>query len=179
MTKMELLSFNSLCHVVGVPQRNIGNWIEEFTIYIPKKQQRDGMYYFPEAIDILRFIKKCKDRNYEKSEIMKMLAKKSFPIRVENTVENVQNRVDQGEYRDNILTVMQTIGKTVSNVATQKETIQAIQEQQTKQKKRIKIIEEQAKEIEQLKQEIEALKQQLSTEKPYVMKKYTLAKLFE
>src|SRR5699024_2442617 len=164
---MELLSFNSLCHIVGVSQQTVGKWIEEFTIYIPKKQRRDGVYYFPEAIDILRFIKKCKYQNYEKSEIMKMLAKKSFPIRVENTIENIQNRVDQMEYRDNVLTVMQTIGKTVSNVATQNETIQAIQEQQTKQKKRIKIIEEQAKEIEQLKQEIEALKQQLGMEKPY------------
>src|SRR5699024_4177302 len=143
---MELLRFNSMCHVVGVPQRNVGNWIEQFTIYISRRQQRDEMYYFPDAIDIIRLMKKCKDGNYEKSEIVKMLAKKSFPIRVVNTVENVQNRVDQGEYRDNILTVMQTIGKTVSNVATQKETIQAIQEQQTKQKKRIKLIEEQAKE---------------------------------
>lgn len=179
VTKMELLHFNRLCHIVGVPQRTAGNWLEEFTIYIPKKQQQDGIYYLPEAIDILRFIKKCKYQNYEKSEIMKQLAKKSFPIRVENTMEDVHKTVEQGEYRDNILTVMQTIGKTVSNVATQNETIQTIQEQQTKQKKRIKIIEEQAAEIAQLKQEIEALKQQFSTAKAYEVKKYTLAKLFE
>lgn len=175
---MELVSFNGLCHIVGVPQRTARNWLEEFKIYIPKKQQQDGIYYLPEAIDILRFIKKCKYQNYEKSEIMKLLEKKSFPIRVENTVD-AQKTVGQGEYRDNILTVMQTIGKTVSNVATQKKTIQAIQEQQTKQKRRIKIIEEQAEEIEQLKQEIEALKQQFSTAKAYEVEKYTLAKLFE
>src|SRR5699024_9506571 len=124
---MELLSFNSLCHVVGVPQRDVGNWIEEFTIYIPRKQQRDGMYYFPEAFDILRFIKKCKDRNYEKREIMKMLTKKRLHNRGVNTVKHDKNRVDQGQHRDNSLTVLQTIGKTVSKVAAQKETIQPIQ----------------------------------------------------
>lgn len=166
---MELLSFNRLCQTVGISQTTAENWIEEFTIYIPKTKQHDGMYYLPEAIDILRFIKKCKYQNYEQNKIMEMLGKRSFPIRVEDTIEDVKMAFDQEDYRDNILTVMQTIGATVSNVAAQKETVQLMQEQQEKQ----------TEEIKQLKQEIKALKQQASTAKAYEIKKRTFTKLFE
>lgn len=179
MTKMEWLSFNSLCHIVGVPRSTAEDWIKEFTIYIPKTQQRDDTYYLHEAIDILRFIKKCKYQNYEKSTIVKMLKKRSFPIRVENTTKNVQATFDQRDYRDNILTMMQTIGLTVSNVAAQEKAIQTIQVQQIKQSNWIKTIEKQAEEIDQLKLEIEALKQQSDSGSEYEMNKYTLARLFE
>lgn len=180
MTKMELLSFKGLCQIVGVPQSTAGNWIEEFTIYIPKTQQQDGMYYLPEAIDMLRFIKKCKDQSYKRAEIMKMLGERSFPIRVENTIkEDVQMNFEQEDYRDNILAVMQTIGVTVSNVETQEKVLQTIKAQQIIQKRRIKIIEKQIEEIDQLKQEIKALKHQSAKANEYEMRKYSLAKLFK
>lgn len=166
---MEILSFNRLCHIVGISQTTAENWIEEFTFYIPRTQQQDGMHYLPEAIDILRFIKKCKYQNYEKSQIMNILGERSFPIRVEDTAEDVQTAFDQEGYRDSVLTMMQTIGATVSNVATQKETVQSMQEQQDKQ----------TEEIDHLRQEIKALKQQVFTANEYKMNKYTFTKLFE
>jgi DNA-binding transcriptional MerR regulator len=176
---MELLSFNGLCQIVGISRITAKNWVDEFSMYIPKTEQQDGMYYLPEAIDMLRFIKKCKYQNECKNKIRWMLAQRSFPIRVENTMENIQVTVDQEEYRDNMLTVMQTIGATVSNVATQQDRIESIQEQQGKHKKQIKNIEKQAKEIDQLKQELEAFKQQVATENEYELSKYKFAKLFE
>lgn len=179
MKTLELLSINGLCHIVGVPQDTAEHWIEDFTIYIPRTEHRDGLYYHLEAIDVLKFIKECKNQNYQKPQIMEMLANKCFPTIVERTIEDIQLTFNQGNYKENILTVMQTIGKTVSNVANQEKSIKAIQEQQTKQKKRMKDTEKLVEEINDLKREIETLKQKSSQEKEYELKKESFAQLFE
>lgn len=167
---MEFLSFNGLCHIVGISQYTAENWIKEFNIYIPRTQQHDETHYLPEAIDILRLIKKCKYQNYGKNEIMELLSTG------ESAKKDVQRTAGQNEYQDNILPLMQTIGITVSHAEAQEKAIQKLQEQQMQQKK---IMKKQAKEMKQLKQEIQALKQWYTPAKEYEMKKLTMAKLFE
>lgn len=179
MKTLEFLSINGLCHIVGVPQNTAANWIEDFNVYIPKKKHRDVTYYHPEAIDVIKFIKKCKSQKYQNQQIMEMLENNNFPITVEKTIEDMQLTSDRGSYKENIKTVMQTIGKTVANVSKQEESIKGIQEQQNEQNKRIKNTENQTEEINDLKQEIEALKQKLTPAKEYEMKKESFAKLFE
>lgn len=173
---MELLSLNGLSHIIGVPKHTASTWIEEFNMYVPKTQQQDDMYYLPEAIDVLKFIKKCKYQQYNKTDIEKRLADRSFPIRVESTIEDVQQAFDQGSYKENILTVMQTIGLTVSNVANQEKSILALQEEQAR---RAKIAEQQSEEINKLKQQIERLKYELTPGEKYEMKKDSFARLFK
>ncbi|ASN05547.1 hypothetical protein CFK40_11265 [Virgibacillus necropolis] len=165
--------------MVGVPQNTAANWIEDFNFYIPDTERRDDTYYHPEAIDVLKFIKECKNQHYQKPEIMEMLANKKFPITIEKTKEDVQPPLDQENYKENILTVMQTVGKTVANVSDQKELIKVLQEQQNKQNKRIKNTEKQIEKINELKQEIKALKQNCTPAQEYEMKKKSFAMLFE
>lgn len=173
---LELLSINGLCHIVGVPQSTVANWIEDFNVYIPEKRQSNVTYYHPSAIEVLKFIKKCKNQKHQKQQIMEMLANKNFPIA---PIEDLEPILDQENYRENILTVMQTIGKTVESVSNQKESIKSLLEQQSEQNKRIKNAEKQTKEINDLKQEIKALKQNRTPAKEYVMKKESFAKLFD
>ncbi|WP_404452180.1 helix-turn-helix domain-containing protein [Virgibacillus necropolis] len=169
---MELISITSLCHSVGVPQNTVENWIEDYNCYIPETDQ----YYHLEAINVLNFIKRCKAKNYHKSQIMKMLAHKNFSNAVEIPTEDIQSSPDPENYDENILAVMQTIGKTVEKVTDQDESIEILQEDQTKQKQRIKATE---KQISALKLEIQSLKQEPPLEKEYEMKKKSFAKLFQ
>ncbi|MBY7144346.1 MerR family transcriptional regulator [Virgibacillus sp. NKC19-3] len=176
---LELLSINGLCQIVGVSEHTAANWIENFNTHIPQTTELGVTYYHPEAIETLKFIKACKNKNYQTEQIKEMLANKISPITMERTIEDVQESLDQGNYKENILTVMQTIGKTVSNVADQEKSIKSLEEQHNEQNKRIKDMEKQAKEINNLKQEIKALKQEQTPAKEYEIKKESFAKLFE
>jgi HAMP domain-containing protein len=176
---LELLRIHDLSHIVGIPHSTAAKWIKEFDMYIPKTQKQDGIYYHAEAIDVLTFVKKCKDQHYKKQPIIKMLADKSYPITETSSIKDVQAALDQGNYKENILTVMQTIGKTAANVANQEKWINALVEQQNKHKRQIKIIEKQTDEINDLKQDIKELKQEHTNARDYKLKKLSFAKLFE
>ncbi|UJL45638.1 MerR family transcriptional regulator [Virgibacillus sp. NKC19-16] len=176
---LELLSINGLCQIVGVTEKTAADWTNDFNNYIPKTSQWGTTYYPPEAIETLKFIKACKNKNYQTPQIKNMLANNISPITMERTIEDVQQSLEEGNYKENILTVMQTIGKTVSNVADQEKSLKALQEQNDEQNKRIKNMEKQAKEINDLKQEIKNLKQKHIPAKEYEAKKKSFAKLFE
>lgn len=179
MSTLELLSISGLSHIIGVTEKTAENWIEEFNTHVPKTTELGMTYYHPEAIDTLKFIKTCKHKNYQTPQIRKMLTNNISPITMQRTIEDVQQSLEQENYKENLLTVMQTIGKTVSNVADQEKSIKSLQEQYDEQNKRIKDVEKQAKEINDLKQEIEALKQKLTPAKEYQVKKESFAKLFK
>lgn len=159
---LELLGIRGLCLIVGISENTAANWIKDFNVYIPTADQQDDTYYHPEAIEVLKFIKQCKDQNYEKPQIMEMLKNRSFPITVDSSIKDVQTTLENGNYKENILSVMQTIGMTVSNVADQEKWLKNIQEKQDRQNKRIEHAEKQAKEITDLKQEIQTLKQEIT-----------------
>ncbi|ASK63858.1 hypothetical protein CFK37_17680 [Virgibacillus phasianinus] len=177
---LELLSINGLCHIVDIPHNKAVKWIEDYNFYIPETKRKDVVYYHPEAINVLKFIKKCKSQKYKKPQIMEMLAGQNFLLPIEDTTEDETDSLDNEDYKENVLTVMQTIGKTVASVSDQKESIKDLQEQQHEQKKRIKNTEKQTQEINELKRKIEKLRQEkVSLAKEYQMKKRSFAKLFE
>lgn len=179
VSTLEFLSISGLCLIIGVTEKTAENWIEEFSTHVPKTTELGTTYYHPEAIDTLKFIKTCKNKNYQTPKIREMLANNISPITMQRTIEDIQQSLEQENYKENLLTVMQTIGKTVSNVVDQEKSIKSLQEQYYEQNKRIKDVEKQAKEINDLKQEIKALNQKLTPEKEYEVKKESFAKLFK
>src|SRR5699024_5173114 len=128
---------------------------------------------------VLLLIKEYDDKDYSKSEIMKFLADRSLPKNGDHPYGDNQTKVTKKNTRkENLVTMMQTIGKTVANVASQDKLIQTIKEQQSKQEQRIKIIEQQAEEIGNLKQEIKQIRHEQSTTNTYQQKKQAFARMF-
>ncbi|WP_249870509.1 MerR family transcriptional regulator [Oceanobacillus saliphilus] len=173
---MELLTINGLSYIVDVSKDTLSEWMEDFNVYIPKTVEKNVTYYHPEAIDVLKFIKKCKSQDYQNGQITEMLANRNVPVPSNSSLEEIQHSIDEGCQKENILTLMQTIGKTVSNVASQEKTIQALQQIQREQNRKIRLLEEQTNELNQ---EIEALKQQETTTSIYEIKKKSFANLFK
>jgi DNA-binding transcriptional MerR regulator len=166
---MELLRKKDLHPAVGVAKSTVADWIEEFNVYIPKVKHGSINYYKPETIDVLLFIKQCRDQNYQKHQIMEMLAEKGFPITVEDAVEDVKKALEGDTPRDTLLAVMQTMGQAVSRMAEQdgrldeqERTLKTLQEKQDGQDERLSGIEKRTDEIEYLKKEIETLKKELA-----------------
>lgn len=179
MKTLELLKIDGLCHIIGVQKTQVEEWIEEFKVYIPKTEDKNVTYYHPEAIDALKFIKKKKSEGYQNSQISEMLANRDIHFTADNSLEEIQNAIDEGSHRENMLTIMQTIGKTVSNMVNQEKEIRALKQVQHEQSKKIQVLEEQTKEINNLKQEIEILKQQQATTPRYEIQKKSFANLFK
>ncbi|GGJ88431.1 hypothetical protein GCM10007063_08670 [Lentibacillus kapialis] len=159
---MEFLSKESLSHIMGVQKNTLEKWIEDFNVYIPKTKLNNVTYYRPDGIEVLKFIKKCNDQDYDRKQIREMLATSTFPIRLEN-MHSVSQQSHDESYKENVVTMMQTIGKVVSNVENQQQLVEIIKEKQKNQNKLIKDIKKQTDEIDHLKQEMETLKQQLAS----------------
>ncbi|MFC2949431.1 MerR family transcriptional regulator [Virgibacillus sediminis] len=166
---MELLSINGLCHIVGIPLDTGVRWIMEFKQYVPTSKQSDATYYQLEAIDILNFIKACKEQNYSNDQITEMLDNKCFPVTTDTSINKIKSHLDQGNYKGSMLTVMQTLGITVSNVASQEKLLERLEQQQK----------EQAEKMNQLVQELETMKEDIVAGRDYYLKKEAFAKLFQ
>lgn len=121
---------------IGVPEETIVDWIKTFNVYIPKLNFRDRIYYYPAAIDVLKFIKECKQQNYDNPEIVEMIVTRGFPITY--TDEMKENQADEKLNKEDKQRVMQKIGLTVTDDSEQKK----------------------ANEIKRLKQEIKELKEE-------------------
>lgn len=172
-----LLRKKDLHTAVGSPKSTVADWIDEFNVYIPKTKQGNVTYYKPEAIDVLKFIKDCRAQNYDKAQIFELLAKKGFPITVEEAVADVENALSQGNYRDTLLAVMETTGQAVAKIADQDEEIKELRKKQDGTDERIEDVERRVEEIEFLKREIEELKKELAATKEE-SKKGFFARLF-
>ncbi len=179
---VELLRKKDLHPAVGVAKSTVADWIEDFNVYIPKTKHGNITYYKPEAIEVLAFIKQCRDQNYQKHQIMEMLAEKGFPITVNEAVEDVKKALEVDSPRDTLLAVMQTMGKSVAKIAEQDErilehekTLKMVQEKHDGQEKRMIELERRTDEIELLKRELEAIKMELTAAKE---KKGFFARLF-
>ncbi|HLR63572.1 MAG TPA: MerR family transcriptional regulator [Lentibacillus sp.] len=159
---MEFLSIESLSHIVGVHKYTLKKWIQDFNVYVPKTKLNNVTYYRPDGVDVLKFIKQCKEQNYERQQIREILANSTFPIRLENIQDMSENTHNEND-KVNMLTMMQTIGKIVSNVEDQQHLVGIIEEKQKNQNKLIKDIKKRTDEISHLKEEIETLKQQLAS----------------
>jgi DNA-binding transcriptional MerR regulator len=179
---MQLLRKKDLHPKVGVPKSTIADWVEDFNIYIPKTKQGSVTYYKPETVDVLLFIKKCRDQNYQKPQIMQMLADKGFPITVEEAIDDVKKALEVDSPRDTLITVMQMTGQAIAKIADQDErinehteTLKALQDKQDGQNGRLTELEKRTEEIELLKQEIQTLRSELAASS---QKKGLFARLF-
>jgi len=177
---VDLLRKKDLHPPVGVPKSTVADWVEDFSVYIPKVKQGSVTYYKSETIDVLKFIKLCREQNYQKPQIMQMLAEKGFPITVEEAVEDVRKAMEGDTPRDTLLAVMQTMGQAMTELTNQNErldghdkVLETLSEQQNGQDERLKNVEDRTGEIEYLKKELEALKQELAVTKEELKEKET------
>jgi len=166
---VDLLRKKDLHPPVGVPKSTVADWVEDFSVYIPKVKQGSVTYYKSETIDVLKFIKLCREQNYQKPQIMQMLAEKGFPITVEEAVDDVRKAMEGDTPRDTLLAVMQTMGQAMTELTDQNErldghdkTLETLVLQQNGQDERLKNVEDRTEEIEFLKQELKTLKQELA-----------------
>ena len=174
---LDLLRKKDLHPEVGVPKSTVADWIEDFNVYIPKVKQGSVIYYKPETIDVLKFIKQCRDQNYNKPQIMQLLSEKGFSVTVEEAVEDVKSVLKgEGSPRDNLFAVMQTTAQAVVEIAEQKQSIRALEEkqdeqdellqslsnQQNEQDGRMDEIEKRTYEIDLIKERFEVMQKQLA-----------------
>lgn len=183
MKTLELLRKKDLHPRIGVPKSTVADWIEDFNIYIPKVKQENVTYYYkPEALDVLWFIKQCREQDYQKNQIMEMLSERGFPIAVQEAVEDVKKILEGDIPRDTLLTVMQTTAQMITKIAEQdktlkdhNESLKTLQDKQDVQEERLSDLERQANDVNYLKQEFKELKQEVEIAKE---KKGFFAKLF-
>lgn len=108
----------------GLARSTVSDWMNEFQAYIPTVKDGGSLYYKLETIDVLTAIKELRDLNQPKPEIMRVLAEKGFPITVEEAVADVEKIVNRADYRNNLLTVMETVGQALVKITEQDATIQ-------------------------------------------------------
>jgi DNA-binding transcriptional MerR regulator len=166
---LELLRKKDLHPEIDMPKSTVADWIEDFNVYIPKVKRGNVTYYRPETIDVLKFVKQCRDQNYQKPQIMEMLAKKGFPITVDEAVEDIKKALEFDSPRDTLLTVMQTQGQALVKIAEQDErldkqdeSLKALEDKGNEQDGRLNELEKRNAEIDYLKQELEEMKKQLA-----------------
>src|SRR5699024_9936913 len=111
---------------------------------------------------------------------MKMLADRVFPKKENNMDEHKQQpeKKKKETHKENLVGMMQTSGNTVDNVETQEKLLQMLQKQQSKQNRRIKIMEKQAEEIDSLKVEMQQIRSEQPSSETYQQKKQEFARLF-
>lgn len=167
---VDLLRKKDLHPQIGVPKSTVADWVEEFGVFIPKVKHGNVTYYKPETIDVLLFIKKCREQNYQKAQIMEMLSEKGFPITVEEAVEDVRKALEGDTPRDTLLTVMQTMGQAVTQLAEQDErmdrqdeALKTLESKASVQDERLAELENKTSELDLLKQQIESLQKQFAT----------------
>lgn len=170
MERMErLLRKKELVDAVGVAKSTIADWVIEFHMYIPTVKQGAVVYYRPEAIDVLNAIKELRQLDYAKPQIVELLAKRGFPITVEEAIEDVQKIVSQADARDTLLNVMNTIGMAVSEIGKQTDRMNRHEEVITKQIERLDgqdgRIEELEKQLQSLKNELHSTREELAITK--------------
>ena len=116
-----LLRKKDLVEAVGVAKSTVADWITEFHVFIPTVKHGAVTYYRPEAVDVLNTIRELREQDYSKVQIMELLAKRGFPVTVEEAVEDVERVMAGADPRDTLLTVMQTIGQAVAEIGKQTE----------------------------------------------------------
>ena len=161
---MDLLRKKDLHEKIGIPKSTVADWLLEFNVYIPKVRQGKVTYYKKEALEVLQFIKECREKNYDKSQIFQLLADKGFPITVEEAVQNVKKVIEESP-RDSLLTIMQTIGQAVSKIAEQDERINEAKKVIEYQQERIELLERRIEEMDEIRTELERVRQEIASTK--------------
>ena len=170
---VELLRKKDLHPAVGIAKSTVADWIEDFNIYIPKIKQGSVIYYRPETIEVLLFIKKSREQHFQKHQIMEMLSEKGFSITVEDAVDDVKRALsNEGNPRDNLIAIMQTTAQAITKIAEQDErldkqegSLKSLQDNQLLLIEGLAQMEIKAREVEFLKKEFEQLNKELAITK--------------
>lgn len=162
--RLDLLRKKDLHEKLGIPKSTVADWLLEFNVYIPKLKQGRVTYYKRETLEVLQFIRECREKNYDKPQIFQLLADKGFPITVEEAVQDVK-KVIEGSPRDSLLTIMQTIGQAVNKVAEQDEQISATKKIIEYQQERIEVLERRMEEMDEIRTGLERVRQEIASAK--------------
>lgn len=168
---MDLLRKKDLHPAVGVAKSTVADWIEDFSIYIPQLKKGNVTYYRPEAIDVLRFIKRYRDDNYQKQQIMEALSDNGFPVTVEEAKEDAEQSISpQGNSGNHdFLSALQTMGQAFQKLSDQDESIKYLRDRDETHEGRMDEVEKRTdqnnKTIDDLRKEIEELKKELAATK--------------
>jgi len=182
---MDLLRKKDLHPAVGVAKSTVADWIEDFSIYIPQIKKGNVTYYRPEAIDVLQFIKHCRDDNYQKQQIMEALSDSGFPVTVEEAKRDVEQSIDTQDNSNNhdLMSAMETIGQAFQKLSDQDESIKDLQDKDEAHEGRMDEVEKRTdqnnKTIDDLREEIEELKRELAVTKEKTEKQGFWSRLFK
>lgn len=91
----------------------------------------------PEALDVLKTIRELRKKDQSKVHIMELLAKKGFPLTVEEAVEDIERIISGSDPRDTLLTVMQTTGQVLVKIGDQDGRINRVETRVEEQSERI------------------------------------------
>ena len=161
---MDLLRKKDLHEKVGIPKSTVADWLLEFHVYIPKVKQGRVTYYKKEVLEVLQFIKGCREKNYDKSQIFQLLADKGFPITVEEAVQDVKKVIEESS-RDSLLMIMQTMGQAINKIAEQDEKISETKKVIEYQQERIELLERRIKEMDEIRTELERVRKEIAVAK--------------
>lgn len=170
MERMDrLMRKKELLDAVGVAKSTLADWVIEFHMYIPTVKQGAVTYYRPESIDVLNAIKELRQLDYAKPQILELLAKRGFPVTVEEAIEDVQKIISQADARDTLLNVMQTMGLAVAEIGKQTDRLNRHEEVIIKQGERLdgqdgRIVELE-KTLHELKRELDTTREELAITK--------------
>lgn len=174
---LELLRKKDLYPQLGVAKSTVSDWIEDFDSYIPKIHQGNVTYYRPEALDVLKFIKECREQNYQKGQIMEALNHHGYSV----TIEESKDEVAKSD-NDDLLGVFRTVGESIQKLSDQDESIERLRQGEEEHQRRIEDVESRTTQtddmIHHLQQEIENLKQELAEERESKKKTGFLKKWF-
>lgn len=171
-----LLRKKELVESVGVAKSTIADWVIEFHMYIPTIKQGAVTYYRPEAVDVLNVIKELRQRDYAKPQILELLAKRGFPITIEEAAEDIQKVIGRSDTRDTLLNVMQGMSMAVSEIGKQTERLNHHESQFVQQNERLNgqdgRIVELEKTLQELKRELDTTKEELAVTREQANKSF-------
>lgn len=116
-----LLRKKDLVQAVGVAKSTVADWITEFQIFVPTVKNGAVTYYRPEALEVLQAIREFRELDYSKVQIMELLAKKGFPVTVEEAAEDANRILVDSDHRDGLFFLMQNVGQAMTEIGKHEE----------------------------------------------------------
>lgn len=136
----DLLKKKDVTEAVGAAKTTVHDWIKEFAPFIPTVKNGQTTYYKPEAVDVLREIKKLREQGFDKTQIAMELPGRGFAVNAEEielqSVQEVKSQVDQSTNRDALMTVMQSMAVAMERMTELEREVQETKEQNKEIQKR-------------------------------------------
>lgn len=145
----DLLRKKDVTEAVGAAKTTVHDWLQEFSSFIPKIKSGQTVYYKPQAVEVLRAVKNMREQGLDKNQIALELPKMGFSIDSDETINKVQKsqeRAEQSENRDALMTVMQTMAKTMERMTELEKEIDETKKRQIEQERKNEELEKQIEE---------------------------------